>query len=55
MQTVSYNGAFLGANLPSEYKTTKSLNEFKTNIKKTGEWKHVLERFVKKTFCKGYI
>ena len=32
-KTISYSGAFFVEMLPSEYKTTKSLNEFKTNIK----------------------
>ena len=34
IETVSYRAAFLWTNLPSQYKSSKSLNEFKSKIKK---------------------
>ena len=41
---MSYRATFLCANLSSEYKTAKSLNEFKPKIK---EQKHILAGYVK--------
>ena len=41
---MSYRATFLCANLSSEYKTAKSLNEFKPKIK---EQKHILVSYVK--------